>query len=303
MADSVDWGSAENQLKQKSGQNYDPTMLADLQRNSSYGAAGGSQNVDSWIDRISGKANLRSSNEPNSTYVADNKGGYTVGPTGKVNGGSGSMGAGAAGAGGGSGQPGGGSAGSWWGRSNDLYSTLMGRAGQSLNVNPQDPIIANQVNSARADQTRQSRNYVDQMAEAGGPNRNLDTEKRMASEHVAQNTGNLQSQLVMNELTARRTEIQNALSQAGSMISDEERMALQEKLAMLDASLQQQSINNQYALGKGGLANQLTLGLGQLGLGQQQLNSNNDQFAANFGANQTQSANYWDWLRTNGGKA
>lgn len=273
MADNVDWGQAESSLKQKAGQYYDPTMLDDLKRNSSYGAGEGSSNVDDWIGRISNKAQLRGSNESNSTYQANGNGGVTVGPTGKVNDpmhtqGNGSGGGGGAGGGG----WGGGMGAGWEQKANDLYGTLMQRATQSLNINPNDPIVKGQVNSFKAGATRDSRNYVDQMAESGGPSANLTGEKRMAAEHVSQGAGSLQSTLIQNELTQHRNEIQNALTQMGGMLSDQQRIALQQQLGLLDVNLRQQ-----------------------------QINSGNDQWSAEFGRGVSNDANHWDTVRRNGG--
>jgi hypothetical protein len=153
-----------------------------------------------------------------------------------------------------------------------LYNLLLGRAQQSLNVNAHDPIIAGQVNSYRADQTRDLRNTLAQLAERQGPNSNLNSEQRQGNEQVRQSAGNLQSQLVSNELTARRTEIQNALSQMGSMLSASQTLALQQQLGLIDAALRQQQITNQ-----------------------------NNQFNSNLGFQVSDRAAYYDWLRSNPG--
>ena len=66
MADSVDWGQAEDNLKQKAGQWYDPSMLDDLKRNAAAGQANNEATqatVDDWTNRIANKAQLRGSNE------------------------------------------------------------------------------------------------------------------------------------------------------------------------------------------------------------------------------------------------
>ena len=154
MADAIDWGQVEQQLKQKSGQWYDPTMLQDVQRNSSYGAGGGVSNVDDWVNRISNKAQLRGSNEANSTYQANGQGGVTVGPTGRVNDPNGT------GGGGGSMNTGGGGAPQYQNdlikqmmdrqaaqdaqnreRGDNLFKMYNDRANQSLAIDRNDPII------------------------------------------------------------------------------------------------------------------------------------------------------------------
>lgn len=152
---------------------------------------------------------------------------------------------------------------------NDLWSLLMQRAGQGLNVDPTDPIISAQVNAYRAEQERGVRNNIADQAEAQGPNANLTLERRVANEKAAQATGGLKAQLMQNELTARRSEIQQALSQMGSLLSDQQKIALQRELGMIDSSLRQQQITNQ-----------------------------NNQFLDSFGLNVTDRANYWDALRS-----
>lgn len=275
MADSVDWGQVESQLKSKAGQYYDPSMLGDVQRNASYGQEnnqGSQSSVDDWVNRVSNKAQLRGSNESNSTYVANGQGGVTVGPTGKVNDPNGT------------GLPqqsqtntnpsSGGQGGSGTSPMQDpqwqaLYDQLMSRAQQSTTIDQNDPNIRQQTDAYNANATRQMRDYISGVAEGASPYANLTGEKRMANEKVAQDTGNLRSTLIGNEITARRTEIQNALSQMGGMLTASQQLALQKELGLLDANLRQQGIN-----------------------------SGNDQFSATLGLNSTNQANYWDSLRS-----
>ena len=153
-------------------------------------------------------------------------------------------------------------------RSNSLWNTLLQRSAQGLNINPNDPIIANQVSAFGAQQERAGRNYLAELAESGGPNANLGGEQRLVSERAGQATGALQAQLVGNELMARRQEIQNALTQMGGMLSDEQRMALQLKLGLIDANLRQQQVTNQ-----------------------------NTQFGADLGLRAEDRASYWDSVR------
>jgi hypothetical protein len=161
----------------------------------------------------------------------------------------------------------GGGFGQWGNYANDLYHTLLDRSKQSLAVDANDPIIKAQVNSFRAGATRDMRHNVDALAEGGGPNANLGAERRMASESVAQGAGNLQSTLMGNELSARRNEIQNALTQMGGLLSDQQRLGLQQQLGLIDANLRQQ-----------------------------QINSGNDQWSAEFGRGLANDANYWNRL-------
>lgn len=182
----------------------------------------------------------------------------------------------------------------------NIVNLLANRANQSLNIDPTtDSIIQPQVSDYSAAQTRQNRQALNQMAESTSPYSTgaVNTAATQLAENASQNTANMQASLVQNELAARRTEIQNALSEMGSMLTSDQQMQLQQQLGLIDASIQRQSVANQYTLGQGQLANQLTLGEGQLGLGQQQINSNNDQFAANYGLNANNQNNYWSALQ------
>jgi hypothetical protein len=143
-------------------------------------------------------------------------------------------------------------------RENSLYSALASRASQSLTPSASDPVIANQVNAYRAEQTRGSRDYLNQLAESKGPQANTSMEARMANEQASQSTGQMQAQLMQNEVNARRQEIQNALSQMGGTLSDDQRLSLQKELAYLS----------------------------------------NDQFLRQLGLSADNQANYWDSVRS-----
>ena len=75
--------AVEQQLKQRLGGLYDSSILGDVVRNTSY--ANNTGDLQSWIDRIVNKNLLRGTNEANSTYTPNGQGGYTTGPTGKIN--------------------------------------------------------------------------------------------------------------------------------------------------------------------------------------------------------------------------
>lgn len=156
-----------------------------------------------------------------------------------------------------------------------LFQTLMGRANQSLNVDPNDPIIKGQVDAFKATQDRGVKDFLSASAEHGGPHSNMDAQARSAYEKAGQATSGLQSQLMQHELNSRRAEIQAALSQEGGMLSQQDQMALQRELGLINSQLSAQGLQ----------------------LGQQQINSNNDQFSARFGLDSTNQANYWDSLR------
>jgi hypothetical protein len=127
--------------------------------------------------------------------------------------------------------------GPWSGRADDLYSMLMQRAQQGLNVNPKDEIIRNQVDSFGANEERSRRNYLNEVAEQAGPIANTSAERRSSAEKVAQDTAGFQAQLMGRELEARRNEIAQALFMMGSLLTDEQRMNLQRQLALLENAL------------------------------------------------------------------
>lgn len=154
-------------------------------------------------------------------------------------------------------------------RSNSLYDTLLNRANQSLNIDSQDPIIANQLNAFNANQTRQNRHYLEGVAEKAGPQANLAGETRMANERAAQAGGQFQAELMGRELQARRGEIQNALAQMGSFLTDEQRMGLQRELANLDNAYRYYAANQQ-----------------------------NAQFYGRLGLDAEDRASYWDAVRS-----
>lgn len=244
MADEVDWGAVEQQLKNKSGQWYDPTMLADVQRNSSYGAGGGANNVDDWVNRVANKSQLRASNEANSTYVANGQGGVTVGPTGKVNDPNGT----------GMSQ----NTAQQWNSAqapavdpalarqrDDLYNMLMSRATQGTNVDRNNPAIRMQADAYSANAERAKRNYLSDTAEGAGQYANMTGERRMANERVGQQTGAFEADLVGRELTAKREEIAQALESMQGMLTESQRMELQKQLAMMNQAIQNRSLSIQ----------------------------------------------------------
>lgn len=149
-------------------------------------------------------------------------------------------------------------------RSDDLFNLLMGRAHQGLNVSPDDPIIKAQTDAYSANNQRAQKSYLSQAAEAGGPNSNTEAIGRSMAEKGAQATGGLQAQLMGNELSSRREEIQQALTGMGSMLTSQQQLSLQRELGLIDAQLRQQG-----------------------------LNSNNDQFLANLGLQTQNQNNYW----------
>lgn len=280
MAD-VDWGSAEQQLKQKSGQWYDPSELEDLKRNASYGAGDGANDVDSWINRISSKAQLRGGNEANSTYQANGQGGTTTGPTGKVNGPSGSGGSG-------------GFAQQWGpptapagptqadietkAKTDALYGRLLADSNQSLAIDRNDPIIRAQADAYAANEERARRNYLSDTAESEGQYTNMQGERRMAAERMGQRTGANEAALMGNELTARRAAIQDRLHSMQGMLSAEQVQNLQRELSLMDNAIKEK---------------QIAAGIRGQDLGQ-------DQFLRDLALRENNQTEHWKYANTYG---
>lgn len=128
-------------------------------------------------------------------------------------------------------------------QSNALVQMLMGRAAANPNPTAGDPIIKNQVDAFRNEQTRGERSYEAGLAEKQGANANLTAEARIGAEKVGQNTSGFQAQLMQSELTARRTEIQQALTGAAGFLSAQQALRLQEELATLDRQLKAYQFN------------------------------------------------------------
>lgn len=156
----------------------------------------------------------------------------------------------------------------WGGRADNLYDILMKRAGQSLQIDRNDPIIRNQSDAYSAAQTRAMRDYLNAQAERSGPFANQTAERRSAAEKVGQSTSAFEAQLMGNELTARRAEITDALHSMGSLLTTEQQLYLTQQLGMIDAALRHLQINNQ-----------------------------NNQFYDQLGFNAEDRSTYWDLVR------
>jgi len=134
------------------------------------------------------------------------------------------------------------------GNANSLYAQLLGRSQQSLSFDPRtDAIMRPQIDAFSAAQQQQNRNTLAQAAEAGGPNNNLNAETRSLGEAAGQATAGFQAGLAQNELNARRTEIQQALSGMQGLLTSEQQLALQEELSNLDRAQQESQFGRQLA--------------------------------------------------------
>lgn len=168
-------------------------------------------------------------------------------------------------------------------RNNNLYEMLMGRAQQGLNISRSDPIIRAQADAFSANAERSSRNYISDTAEKMGPLANIQGERRMAAERTGQATGAFEAQLMGRELEARRNEIQMALTQMGNMLSDDQRLALQRELGLLEN-----------AMSKYGLDIQQSLGVRSGDIGLYNALMGNQQFYSQLGLDAANDFSYWN---------
>ncbi len=113
---------------------------------------------------------------------------------------------------------------------NGLLSELQTRSGQSLAIDPNDPIIKNQVDIERANSDLSQRNYLSGVAEKAGSNANISAETRAAAEAGGRDVNQFQATLMGNELAARRKEIQDALTERGNLLTADQAARLQEEL-------------------------------------------------------------------------
>ena len=155
------------------------------------------------------------------------------------------------------------------GRGDELYNMLLARAKQGLDINPESPMIRQQVDPYTAQVERARRNYLADVAEQSGPLANIQGERRVASERAGQASGLFESQLIGRELQARRDEIAQALASMQGMLSQEQQLAMQRELAQLDASIRNR-----------------------------QISSSQEQFMGSLGLQSENQANYWDAVRS-----
>jgi hypothetical protein len=188
-----------------------------------------------------------------------------------------------------------------------LINDLTTRAHQTLNLNPNDPIIKNQVDAYSAQSQRARRDYLADTAEKNSPYASgaQRGEERMTAEKLGQDTSGFQAELMGRELTARRQEIQSALDSMGNLLTEEQRQALQRELAAADNSLKKYGIdtqNNQYFAGLSQndrqfvqqLAQQGRLADAENGFRYAQLGQDNSHFLDNMGFQTADRQAYWD---------
>lgn len=121
-----------------------------------------------------------------------------------------------------------------------LYAELVKRSQQSLSVDPNDPIIKGQVDSATAIANREALKQQQAAAERGGAYATGATENasRMTGETVQLHAQAMQFELQAREVTARRAEIAQALEQRQGMLTTEQTVRLKE----LDQQLEREQM-------------------------------------------------------------
>jgi hypothetical protein len=147
------------------------------------------------------------------------------------------------------------------GKSNALYDLLMKRATQSTQVDPNDPIIKGQTDAYDAQGQQARRNFLAASAEKEGPYGNAASESRRSAEELGKSTGAFQAQAMQHELDARRREIEGALSGAQGLLTDEQRISLQEELSKMQMNQQNDQFGRSLAQGQ----SQFNANLGQRG--------------------------------------
>jgi hypothetical protein len=135
------------------------------------------------------------------------------------------------------------------GQMNSLLTQLMGRAQQGTNIDTGSANFRQQSDAFAAGQERSRRNAIADNAEAmsarGLANSGAErSEDRLVNERAAQATGGFEAQLVGSELQNRRQEIQQALSQWGGLLDNEQQRTLQRSLADIEAQMRMAGINS-----------------------------------------------------------
>jgi hypothetical protein len=276
MADqNTNWDDIEKQLRDRAAQKgvtYDPSDLEGIKRNTGYDEPGKSVSLDQALSNAFQNYDQRAAPTASNGGTGGDLDPYGTGRTQSV-------------------------AQSWMGgiqqqplsqpqqseRNNELWQMLMDRAMASKDVSASDPIIRPQVDAYRAEQERAQRNSLADLAERSGPLANLRGEQRIAAERTGQNVSGFQAELMGRELTARRSEIQQALTGLQGLLSTDQQLALQRELALLDNAIKQQQVNLQ---GQG------------MDLDWQRALLQNDQFWADLGLRAEDRASYWDAVRS-----
>jgi hypothetical protein len=145
------------------------------------------------------------------------------------------------------------------GQGTDLYNMLMTRASQSEIIDPNDPTIKAQVDPQVAQLQRANQQNLAADAERAGSNANIGAETRAGAENVGTQAAGIEGAVMGQQLAARQAEIQQALSGAQGLLTNEQQMNLQEELAKLQLAQQQ----NQFTQSQGQQLGEYTQGQAQ----------------------------------------
>lgn len=123
--------------------------------------------------------------------------------------------------------------------SNELFNLLMTRAQQGTDVSANDPNVRRQSDAFAASTERARRNFLGDFAERSSPYATgaMLGQERMTAEHAGQANGAFEAQAMQQELTARRNEIQQALSGAVGFLSAQQQLKLTKELNSIDQAI------------------------------------------------------------------
>lgn len=132
-----------------------------------------------------------------------------------------------------------------------LIDTLLARANQDPNVDPNDPAVSAATDAYSADQTRAGRQFLTAAAEKAGPYGSIGAETAHAAETTGRQSADYRANLVNTLRTQRMASIESALTGAEGMLSGQQQSSLQAEYLALQKEQQssnetQQSWDDQY---------------------------------------------------------
>lgn len=149
-------------------------------------------------------------------------------------------------------------------------------------VNAQAPEIAPAITANRGAEQRameRGRAQLAEQAASQGLDQNaFGSQLRGLNAESAQRQGQFEGQAVQQLGRDRMQQIQSALALSGSLMGDQDRMALQRELAQLQAQLTREGLSAQTGLGQADISTRRDLGFGQLNLGLLNALLGNQQF-------------------------
>lgn len=123
-------------------------------------------------------------------------------------------------------------------RRQQFFEELMSRIRANDAIPGRDnPVVRAQADAYSAQQTREMRDYLADLAESEGPNANLRGEQRMAAEMAGRNSGQFEAELIGREQDARRAQTQAMLGQVVNLLDVDSQQALQRELGLNDLDL------------------------------------------------------------------